>query len=252
MHSEKRLHIKQIAIIVVLLSVLSGGCTHEQRHFVFGSGYPPPQVPELDHYVINLEGIQRTSSQEDVRAILGEPPFVHEIYGDGDLQWTTWWYPIRDIAAVPLPTGAKSQRQVISAAELRIWLDKSGQVDKWGFFHPIKNSLMEISESIEQADSRRREMSKPLKRIELAMILRQGTPKEVVLEGMRWFEGLLVSTDWERSQVHILREGQQEILIYYADHPSPLYVPSHYMVVTFYAQGDLGTRWHFEGWGGYK
>jgi hypothetical protein len=176
---------------------------------------------------------------------------VYETYGDGDLQWTTWRYPIRNITAVPLSTGAETQRQVISAAELRIWLNKSGQVDKWGFFHPVKYSLMEISESIEEADSRLREMRKPPKRIELATVLRQGTPKEDVLEGMRWFEGL-ISKELERSQVYISREGQQEMLIYYADHPSPLYVPPHYVVVTFYAKGDLGTSWHFEGWGGYK
>lgn len=246
-----RLHVRQLAILGVLLSVLSSGCTQDLTRFVFGSGSFPPHVPELDHYVINLENIQRTSSQEDVRAILGEPPFVHETYGDGDLQWTTWRYPIRNIAAVPLPTGAKTQRQVISAAELRIGLNKSGQVDKWGFFNPVKNSLMEISESIEEANSCLRKMRKPPKRIELAMLLRQGTPKEDVLEGMRWFEGL-ISKELERSQVHISREGQQEMLIYYADHPSPLYVPPHYVVVTFYAKGDLGTSWHFEGWGGYK
>jgi hypothetical protein len=84
------------------------------------------------------------------------------------------------------------------------------------------------------------------------MLLRQGTPKQVVLEGMRWFEGSLVSADWESSQVQISTEGQEEILIYFADHPSPFFVPSHYMVVTFYASGDHGTRWHIEGWGGSK
>jgi len=241
----------KLAILALLLSVLTGGCIHDLARFVFSSGSRPPHVPELDHYVINLEGIQRTSSREAVRAILGEPPFVHETYGNGELQWTTWRYPIRNIAAVPLPPGAKAQRQVIPAVELRVWLNQSGQLDKWGFFHPIENFLMEIRTSVEEADSRLRKMCKPPKRIELAVVLRQGTSKEEVLEGMRWFEGA-VSTELERSQVHILREGQQEILIYYADYPSPLYVPPNYVVVTFYAKGDLGTVWHFEGWDGCK
>lgn len=236
--------------LVLLLSVLSTGCANVFTRFVHKTGYRHPKVPELDHYVINLEGIQRTSSQEDVRTILGEPPFVHKMYPDGNFQWTSWWYPIRNIAAVPLRFGAKAQRQVISAVELRIWLDESGQVDRWGFFNPIKNTLMEVTEGIQQADSRLRMVRNPPKRIELAVLLRQGTLKKEVLEGMRWFEGLVVSTEWERSQVRILREGQREILIYYADHPSPLYVPAYYVVVTFYANG--GTGWHFEGWGGYK
>jgi hypothetical protein len=93
-------------------------------------------------------------------------------------------------------------------------------------------------------------MCNPPKRIELAFVLRQGTPKKDVVEGMRWLEGSVVSTEWERSQVRLSREGQQEILIYYADHPSPLYIPSDYVVVTFYAKD--GTQFHFEGWGGYK
>jgi hypothetical protein len=251
MHNRMRLHVRLLSILAILFSALSSGCTHEFTPFFIGSGYRPPHVPELDRYVINLESIQRTSSQEDVRAILGEPPFVHETYGDGDLQSTTWRYPIRDIAVVPLPAGAKAQRRMISAAELRIWFDKSGEVDKWGFFHPIKSSFMEIRESVEEADSRLRKVCKPPKRIDLARLLRQGTPREDVLKGMHWFEGL-VSTGLERSQVRILREGQQEILIYYADHPSPLYVPPYYVEVTFYAKGDVGTGWHFVGWGGCK
>jgi hypothetical protein len=250
MSIEKKSYLVQLVIIVLLLSVLSSGCANVFPRFVHDTGYRHPAVPELGHYVINLEGIQRTSSREDVKTILGEPPFVHEIYADGNLHWNSWWYPIRNISAVPLPVGATVQRQVISAVELRIWLNKSGQVDRWGFFNPLKNTLMEVTEGIQQADSRRRMLHNPPKRIELAVVLRQGTPKKEVLEGMRWFEGLAVSTEWERSQVRILREGQQEILIYYADHPSPLFVPSYYVVVTFYAKE--GTNWHFEGWGGYK
>lgn len=250
MSSETRSHVGQLVILALLVSVLRSGCANVFTPFVLDSGYRHPEVPELDHYVVNLEGIQRTTSREDVRTILGEPPFVHEIYGDGNFQWASWWYPIRNISAVPIPGGAEAQTQVIPAVELRIWLDESARVDRWCFFHPVTNSPMEVTETIEQADSRLRKMHNPIKRIALAMILRQGTPKKYVLEGMCWLEGSVVSTEWGRSQVRILREGQQEILIYYADHPSPLYIPSYYVVVTFYAK--RGTGWHFEGWGGGK
>jgi len=251
MLSKIKSHVGPLAILVVLLSALSGGCANDFTRFIFGSGSLPPKVPELDKYVINLEGIHRTSSRDDVRAVLGEPPFVHETYGDGELQYTTWRYPVRDIAAVPLPHGAKAQRQVISAAELRIWLDASGRVDTWGFFHPITNAPLDIHESIDQADSRLGKMCKPPKRIDLAVVLRQGTPKEKVLDAMHWFEGIL-TTEQERSQVRISREGQQTILVYYADRPSPRYILPYYVVVTFYAKGDLGTSMYFEGWGGCK
>jgi len=118
-HRKMRFHVGQLVILAVLLSVLSGGCTHDFTQFFFGSGVSPPPVPELDHYVSNLESIQQTSSPEDVKTVLGEPPFMHETHGDGEIQWTNWWYPIRSIAAVPLPAGAKAQRQVVPAAALK-------------------------------------------------------------------------------------------------------------------------------------
>jgi hypothetical protein len=252
MYNRIRLHVRQLSIIAVLLSTLSSGCTHELTRFVIDSGDRPPYVPEIDNYIINLEGIERTSSPEDVRAILGEPPFVIETHGGGEHQWTTWRYPIRSIGAVPLPAGAKTQRQVIPAPELRVRLDASGRVEAWGFYHPISKSPIRVSESIEQADARLAKACSPPARIELGEVLKEGTPKEVVLNRMRWFEGLLVSTEFERSQVRVSLDGQKETLIYYTDHPSPLYVPPSYVVVTFYSKGNLGTRWHFEGWDGCK
>jgi len=252
MHNRIRLRAKQLSIIAVLVLTLSSGCTNELTRFVIDSGYRPQYVPELDNYIINLEGIEGTSSREEVRAILGEPPFVIETHGVRELQWTAWWYPIRSIGAVPLPAGAKVQRQVISAAELRVRLDASGRVEAWGFYHPISSSPMRIRESMEQASFRLKKACNRPKWIELGETLKQGTPKEEVLNGMRWFEGLLVSTEFEISQVRVSRDGQKEMLIYYTDHPSPLYIPPSYVVVTFYAKGNLGTRWHFEDWGGCK
>jgi hypothetical protein len=238
-----------MALIALLLLVPSRGLTGNLTRFLIGSD-PPPGVPELDYYVINLANIQQQSSREDVRAILGEPPFVHDFHGDGRLLWTSWWYPIRSAGAVPLPSGAKSQRSIIPAAALKIWLNSSGQVDQWGFFNPITNSRLEIRESIKEADSRFRTMCNPPKRIELSDLLRRGRSKEDVVKGMRWFDGLIVSRDWKDSQVRLSRNGEEEILIYYADHPSSLYVPSDYLVVTFYSK--LGTHMHYEGWGSCK
>ena len=252
MYNRIRLHVRQLSIMAVLISTLNSGCTDELHRLVIDSGYRPPSIPELDNYVIKLEGIRRTSSPEDVRAILGEPPFVIETHGGGELHWTTWRYPIRSIGAVPLPAGAKAQRQVIPAPELRVRLDASGRVEAWGFYHPISKSPIRVSESMEQADARVAKACSPPARIELADVLKEGTPKEVVLTRMRWFEGLLVSTEFERSQVRVSLDGQKEMLIYYADHPSPLYVPPFCVVVTFHAKGNLGTRRHFEGWGGCK
>jgi hypothetical protein len=241
--------VRQVALLVVLLSLLSGGC--DLLRFLRGSS-PPPRIPELDHYAISLAGIQKTSSQAEVRAILGDPPFVYERYVEGRLWSTEWWYPIRHLTAVPHPTGAKGQRQVIPAVELRIGFNEAGQVHEWGFFHPVNHAHLAIRESLEQADAWFGELCHPPKTIELAKVLRPGTPKEDVMTGMRWFEASAVSTNWERSQVRVSREGPQARLTYFADHPSPLYVPSFYVVVTFNTTGSYGTQLHYEGWGGCK
>jgi len=241
--------LRQVALLVVLLSLLSGGC--DLLRFLRGSS-PPPHIPELDSYAIGLEGIQRTSSEEEVRALLGNPPFVYERYLEGSLWSIEWWYPIRHLAAVPRPGGANAQRQVIPAVELRIGFNDSGQVTEWGFFHPVNHSHLAIRESLEQADAWFGELCHPPKTIELANVLRPGTPKEHVMTGMRWFEASAVSTNWERSQVRVSGEGPQETLTYFVDHPSPLYVPSFYAVVTFNETGSYGTQLHYEGWGGCK
>ncbi len=242
-------YVGKVVALLVALCLLSAGC--DFLRFLRGSS-PPPRIPEVDSYAISLAGIHRTSIQEEIRAILGDPPFVHERYGEGRLRSTEWWYPIRHLAAVPHPGGANAQRQVIPAVELRIGFNGSGQVREWGFFHPVTHSRLPIRESLEQADAWFGELCHPPKPIVLANVLRQGTPKEHVLQGMRWFHSSLVSTSWERSQVRVSREGPQEWFTYFADHPSPLYVPSFYAVVTFNTTGSYGTQLHYEGWGGCK
>ena len=173
-------HVRQVAILVVLLSLLSGGCN--LLRFLRGSS-PPPRIPELDNDLINLAGIQRTSSQEEVRALLGNPPFVYERYIEGRLWSTEWWYPIRHLAAVPHRAGAKGQRQVIPAVELRIGFNEAGQVNEWGFFHPVNHAHLAIRESLEQADAWFGELCHPPKTIELANVLRPGTPERARHDG---------------------------------------------------------------------
>ncbi len=251
MVGEERMirQVRQVAILVMLLSLLSGGCN--LLRFLRGSS-PPPRIPELDHYAISLAGIQKTSSPAEVRAILGDPPFVFQRTVEGRLWSTEWWYPIRHPAAVPHAAGTTAQRQVIPAVELRIGFTDSGQVNEWRFVHPVTHAPLAIRESLEQADAWFGELCHPPKPIMLANLLRQGTPKEHILQGMRWYKGSTVSTNWERSQVRVSREGQEETLTYFADHPSPLYVPSFYVVVTFNTTGSYGTQLHYEGWGGCK
>jgi hypothetical protein len=52
MFRKMRFRAGQYALIMVLMLVVGGGCTHDFTRFVAGSN-PPPLVPELDYNVIN-------------------------------------------------------------------------------------------------------------------------------------------------------------------------------------------------------
>jgi len=67
-----------------------------------------------------------------------------------------------------------------------------------------------------------------------------------VLARMRWFGALSPAPALEESQYRTLEEGGREVLVYYADHPSPLYVPPMYAVVTFTWAPYRRTATHFE------
>ena len=56
----------------------------------------------------------------------------------------------------------------------------------------------------------------------------------------------MVSTAIEQAQYRSLENGPGEALVYYADHPSPIYLPPMYVVVTFDTAPGLGTAWYFE------
>lgn len=210
---------------------------------------PPVPVPELDTVILDASRIEASSGPGDVRSILGDPPLTTELRAEtGELASTTWWYPIRDLRVVPLPDTARSQTRVIPAAVLRVSLDPSGCVEGWGFFHPISEGPMEIAESAEQAEAWMERYRGSARRIDLATVLRHGASRDDVLEAMRWFDRGVHGSDLERIQVRSLREGSRERLVFYAERPSPLYIPPDYLVVTFWEIGGQATSWHFQSW----
>lgn len=82
-------HGRRFCIVLILVSIVTGGYTQELTRFIMGLGCRTQNVPDLDNHFIDPERIERSSSPEDVRAILGEHPFVIERHGEGELQWTS-------------------------------------------------------------------------------------------------------------------------------------------------------------------
>ncbi len=222
-----------IARFIVLVLALS------VAEFSFGRVVQP--VPELDHVTLDVAEIRTTSRQSDVSVKMGEPPFVGE-----DPTGVIWWYPVRISRDGPVS-------RVVAAALLKVSLDAAGRVDEWGFFHPVSGARLEIRERLEEADTWYRELCNPPARIELAAALKKGTPKAAVLDSMRWF------TVWperasfiERNLFRSSTSSQRETLTFYADRPSPLYIPPFYFEITFYSLGKRTTGTALQGWGGCK
>lgn len=222
--------VARFSLFVLALSVV--GCS---------SGRDVHPVPELDQVTLDVADIRTTSGKGDVRAKMGDPPFVGE-----DPSGVMWWYPIRIPQDVPV-------LQVVSAAVLNVSLDSAGRVDEWGFFHPVSGARLEIRERLEEADAWYRKLCNPPARIELAAVLKKGTPKTTVLNSMRWFTAWPTRGSFmERILVRNATDHRGETLTFYADRPSPLYIPPFYLEVTFYSLGKPTTGTTLQGWGGCK
>jgi hypothetical protein len=221
--------IRSIALIavplVVAVAAVTGACTNR-------SVVP---VPEVDRLRVDAGWITATSSPAEVQARLGQPPFTAQNRISVD-----WWYPIRVGAGRP----------GIPAVMLKVWLDDAARLDDWSFVHPVTGTALPVRETLAEADAWFARGCNPPRRIELAAVLRKGTPAQEVVAGIRWFSERSMTTFLEKVLVRREREGSRETLVFYADRPSPLYVPPFYYQVSFVLVGQRRTFTAIQGWGG--
>lgn len=199
-------------------------------------------IADVGDAVIKVPSQLKGEDAATVRAILGPPPIMFRI-GPEEMIWS---YPVR------LPHRGRVWER---AALLRVNLDKSDRVESWGFFHPILMTPLTISETVENADRFRQNMQRTtcaeIRRIELANVLKIGNRVEDVLDGMRWFKGP-TSTAMESTFVTRTIEMTKHVLTFYADHPSPLFLPCFSFEVQLSRSRQRVNMTWIEGWGGCK
>ena len=204
-------------------------------------GLSQVEAAELHDTILDRSKIEKNQDSSKVQEILGPPPIVFDW---ADPNEAAWFYPVR------IPHG---RAPLARAALLKVWLDANERVERWEFLHPLSMRPLVIRESIEEADDWRREMPSKLcytlRRIELASVLRAGTPMAEVLKEMRWFSK---SADLalERSFVTVSKEKDRKVLTFYAERPSPLFIPSFYFAVLFSKSEHRVNAAYLEGYGG--
>ncbi len=243
-------------ILAILAAMLLGACARVMMeggylvHRLGSAGAPAVSIAALDTFVVTVGWLGPESTEAEVEARLGPPVFTRDIRGSGDtLWWRMWWYPIRDIGVLPYEPGARTQTRVVFAPRLEVFLDEQGGVERWAFVHPVTGDALEARESLDTANRWFRALEDPPRRIELEEVLRTGAPRDEVLAAMRWFDlGRPYGPDRERTLVLSGGEPGREVLTFFVDRPSALYVPPHLLQVSFFKGSAPRTSMSYQGW----
>lgn len=135
---------RRLGALGVIALVVTAGC-----------GLRGVAVPELDALRLNRAAIHAGSTPDEVRALLGPPPFSAE-----DRVAIRWWYPVRVLT--------RGTSHGVPAAELKVWFDDAGRVDEWGFTHPVSGARLPVRETLPEVERWFGDYCQPPPRIELA------------------------------------------------------------------------------------
>ena len=169
------------------------------------AAYGPP-MPEVDSHKLPSPTLRPgRATKADVRRLLGDPPLGGQYKGMTTEEITAgreWCYPRRADSRVRAP-------------KLKAWLDSSGILLDWGFYHPVTDAKLNVRETLQEAFARQ-----PRKRansaIEFSYALQPGSSERDI-----WLALTLGSA--AKYRVETVSSGR--LLTFYVDHPSPLYMP---------------------------
>jgi len=202
-------------------------------------------VEEIDAHGISLDRVQklkRGDRAESVVLVLGEPADRQPSCVPSEVIWR---YPIRawnDMA---------NSREIVPAVLLRIAFDRSNTLIDWGFVDPLTGRSLPILEASDDASRWFQSLSHappPIPpRVTLDEILIRGRTTQLDIERIlgQWQPDLHCGYG---GPVPVARKTTTDfgsVWDWYADRPSPLFIPPRYLVVTLDATDAL-IAWHFE------
>lgn len=211
---------------------------------LFWSNTKPVPVEEVDAHGISLtraHKLKRGDGAESVVALFGEPADRLQSVVPGTVVWR---YPIRawnDMA---------NSREIVPATLLRVSFDESGTLIDWGFLDSFTGRPLAIRETSDDASRWFQSLTKAVPpippRVELHKTLIRGQTTQLQVERMlgQWrpdFYG-------NGGPVPVVKKTTTDsgsVWYWYVDRPSPLFVPPHYLVVSFDDTGVLAV-WHLE------
>lgn len=202
-------------------------------------------VAEVDARGISLDSVQslaRGDRAESVVRLLGEPTDRRPSCVPGEIAWR---YAIRawnDVA---------ESREIVPAVLLRLRFDGSGTLADRGFVDAPTGRSLPVLETPDEASRWFRSLSHapppipPLVELEKTLIRGKTTRLDVERTLGQWRPDLHCGNGGPAPVVRKTSVDSGEVWDWYADRPSPLFLPPRYLVASFDERGALiGT--HFE------
>jgi hypothetical protein len=231
--------IRKSVVLAALVCFGMQGCD------VLSSRVKPVPLEAVDAHGISLSRarkLRRGDRAESVVLVLGEPADRRPSCVPGEVVWR---YPIRawnDMA---------NSREIVPAVLLRINFDTSGTLTHWGFVDPLTRRSLPVVETSDDASRWFRSLSDapppipPRVELDATLIRGQTTQRDVERMLGQWQPDLHCGNGGPVPVVRKTKADSGSVWDWYADRPSPLFVPPGYLVASFDDTGAL-IGWHFE------
>ena len=205
----------------------------------------PVPIEEVDAHGISLDRAQelrRGDRAESVVLVLGEPADRQPSCVPGEVIWR---YPIRawnDMA---------NRREIVPAVLLRLSFDGSDTLTDWGFVDARARRSLPVREASDDASRWFQSLSHapppipPRVKPDEILIRGRTTQRDVERILGQWQPDLHCGYGGPVPVVRKTRADSGSVWDWYADRPSPLFVPPRYLVASFDDTGAL-IVWHFE------
>ena len=209
------------------------------------SNVRPVPAEAVDVHGISLDdaqALQRGDGAETVIRVLGEPADRRPSCVPGEVVWR---YPVRawnDMA---------NSREIVPAVLLRVSFDMSYTVTDWAFVDSRTMRALAVPETSDEASRWFQSLAQappPIPpRVELDDLLLRGQTTQPDVETIlgQWQPDLHCGNGGPAPVARKATTVSGAIWDWYADRPSPLFVPPRYLVATFDDQATL-LGWHFE------